>query len=137
MAEDSINIGSNIGSPIVTGAARDVIVSDIRNTVNMEVRSKSMSQDDVLNLLTFIKNAIHTHHDLSDSLKHKSMCYLGAATEEAKEIKPDKELMASNLKKVGSTLSEAGKTVESAKEFAEKVAPSMVKLGAWLGTALL
>jgi hypothetical protein len=106
---------------------------DIINTV----AAQGMTKDDVIELLTFIENAIQTRTDLPDDLKQKSMRYLGAATEEAKEPEPDKQLMSSSLKKVSSTIAEASKTVESAKDFAAKVAPTMLKLGAWLGTTLL
>jgi uncharacterized protein YjbI with pentapeptide repeats len=120
---------------------RETTVSDSgqyaeHDIVNNEA-VQGMTKDDILELLAFIENAIHIRTDLPDDLKQKSMRYLGAATEEAKEPKPDKELMASNLKKVGSTLTEAGKTVQAAKDFAVQVAPTMVKIGAWLGTALL
>ncbi len=107
-----------------------------RDIVNNNAAA-GMTKDDVLELLTFIETAIQTRADLPEDLKQRSMRYLGAATEEAKEAKPDKALMAGNLKKVGSTIAEAGSTVKSAKAFATEVAPTMMKLGTWLGTALL
>ena len=96
-----------------------------------------LSQDDILNLLACIENAIQTRTDLPDGLKQKSMRYLGAATEEAKEAKPDKQLMGSNLKKMGSIFSEAGKTVKAANTLSTAIAPAMVKLGKWLAIAWL
>jgi hypothetical protein len=125
----NFGIGNMSGGEIQSGA-------QVGGVINNEA-AQGMNKDDVIELLTFIENAIQTRTDLPDDLKQKSMRYLGAATEEAKEPEPDKQLMSSSLKKVGSTIAEASKTVESAKDFAAKVAPTMLKLGAWLGTTLL
>jgi hypothetical protein len=108
-----------------------------RDIINNNQAAQGMTKNDIIELLAFIENAIQTRTDLPDDLKQKSMRYLGAATEEAKEPEPDKQLMSSSLKKVGSTIAEASKTVESAKDFAEKVAPTMIKLGKWLGVLLM
>ena len=56
-------------------------------------------------------------------------------TAEVNEPEPDKQLAASNLKRVTETLTEASKTSEAAKKLWSNIAPTVFKLGVWFSTA--
>ncbi|MEM6501257.1 MAG: pentapeptide repeat-containing protein [Cyanobacteria bacterium P01_C01_bin.89] len=96
-----------------------------------------ISLPEVITLLGQLSQQIQTTPDLPDDLKQKSMRYLGAATAEAEETKPDKQLMGTNLKKMGSLFKEAATTTEAAAKFTKAIAPVMTKIGAWLAMTLI
>ena len=132
---------SESGRTINTGGGdyRETNVSEGGQYAERDIINQGQSgttREEILDLLAAIENKIHTRTDLPEELKQKSIKYLGAATEEAKEEEPDKEFMGKSLKKMGGLFKEAGATTKAAVDFGKATAPAMKTIGTWLGMAL-
>ena len=84
-------------------------------------------------------NTVSYHNQINtgseENLTRNQVVELFAELEEVNEPEPDKQLAASNLKRVTETLTEASKTSEAAKKLWSNIAPTVFKLGVWFSTA--
>ena len=95
---------------------------------------KNLTRNQVIELFAELEEQIQ-QSTLPADLKNNTIKRLGACTAEVNEQEPDKQLAASNLKRVTETLTEASKTSEAAKKLWSNIAPTVFKLGVWFGTA--
>lgn len=95
---------------------------------------ENLTRNQVVELFAELEEQIQ-QSELPEDLKNNTIKRLGACTAEAQEQEPDKQLAASNLKRVTETLTEASKTSEAAQKLWNNIAPTVLKIGGWLGIA--
>ena len=104
------------------------------NQINTDSEEK-LTRNEVIELFAELEEQIQ-QSALPNDLKGNTIKRLGACTAEVNEQEPDKQLAASNLKRVTETLTEASKTSEAAKKLWSDIVPTVVKIGVWLGTVV-
>ncbi len=92
---------------------------------------EKLTQEEVVQLLAQIKTKVQ-ESGLSKEEQDSALMRLNLVTEDAQAKKPDKQLIASNLKQVTATLAEVSKTTEAGKKVWENVKPMLVPLAGWL-----
>ena len=95
---------------------------------------ENLTKNQVIELFAELEKQIQ-QSELPEDLKNNTIKRLGACTAEVNEPEPDKQLAASNLKRVTETLTEASKTSEAAKKLWNNIAPTVLKIGGWLSIA--
>ena len=96
---------------------------------------EKLTQEEVVQLLAQIKAKVQ-ESGLSKEEQDSALMRLNLVTEDAQAKKPDKQLIASNLKQVTATLAEVSKTTEAGKKVWENVKPMLVPLAGWLKVAV-
>lgn len=97
--------------------------------------SEQLAKNEVIELFAELEKQIQ-QSELPADLKDNTIKRLGACTAEVHEREPDKQLAENNLKRVTETLAEASKTSEAAKKLWSNIAPTIAKIGVWLGTVI-
>lgn len=105
-----------------------------RNQINTD-SAENLTKNDIIELFAELEEQIQ-QSELPADLKDNTIKRLGACTAEAQEQEPNKQLAASNLKRVTETLTEASETSEAAKKLWSNIAPTVAKIGIWLGTVI-
>lgn len=125
---------SNSGS--MSGGMQAAIGNHNKQTMSNESFSvlNIPTKAEVIELLAQIEKTIE-NADLPEAVKGKVTKYVETARVEAEEEKPDKQLISKNLERVTKNLEEVDKTVDASKRIFEKVAPFLIKVASWLGTA--
>ncbi|NJP08924.1 MAG: hypothetical protein HC866_05090 [Leptolyngbyaceae cyanobacterium RU_5_1] len=102
---------------------------------NQEMVSRQvLTATDVVKLLSEIETLVQ-QSALSETDKGKAITYIAAAKEEVEQKRPDKELVAKNLKRAGDTIKTASETVEAAKKLWETIQKILPPIATWLGVA--
>ena len=114
----------------VQGSGNTVSYHNQINTGSKE----NLTKNQVVELFAELEEQIQ-QSELPEDLKNNTIKRLGACSAEVNEQEPDKQLAASNLKRVTETLTEASKTSEAAKKLWSNIAPTVLKIGGWLGVA--
>lgn len=104
-----------------------------RNQINTD-SAENLTRNDIIELFAELEEQIQ-QSELPEGLKDNTIKRLGACSAEVNEQEPDKQLAASNLKRVTETLTEASRTSEAAKKLWSNIAPTVLKIGGWLGIA--
>ncbi|MGF1492260.1 MAG: pentapeptide repeat-containing protein [Microcoleaceae cyanobacterium] len=105
------------------------------NQIHQGVDSEQITPQQVVELLAYLESRIQNLPEFPAAEREKSTTRLASAKVEAQETEPDKESIAKNLKRVNESLKEASTTSQGIKEFIQEVAPTVVKIAGWLGTA--
>ena len=101
---------------------------------NLATSQQGLSGAEVLKLLEELEAIVKTT-DLPDSTKSKSLNCLQVAKDEVEEEKANKDLIASNLKRVSETLDTVNKTTDAGKSLWQKGQEVFKAIAPWLGSA--
>ena len=144
-SKDLSSLGSKYGGisqstsgSTIYGGMQAVQGENNQQTMNTNVTSaseKQLAQSEVVALLAQIEQLIQEFPQMPATIKQKSLRYLLAASEEAQDKEPDKQLAASNLKRMAETLKNTSETVVATKTLWENLKPILVQLSTWLGVA--
>lgn len=129
---NNIKIGKMASSNLITG----IVNGNVHSQGDVYQAEGQVTAKQVTELLTELERRIQSLEGLPESEKEKSIRRLGAAKAEAEEEEPNKDSIATQLKRVNETLTHAGETSQGIKEFIKEVAPTVVKIAGWLGYAL-
>lgn len=128
----SINIsGSNLSENQLGQAGRDQTQTQ---QIHQSSTEPELSQEKVLVLLANLEGLLKTAQ-MPQSEQERALRYLGAAKEEAKAGKPDKQFAADSLKKVAGVLKDTNETIETSQKIWDRVQPIFKQLLPWLGVA--
>lgn len=122
----------------ITGDNNQAVQGD-NNQVTQENRrdtnaGEEITQAEAIELLAELERKIASS-ELPEETRTKTISRLNAISEDAKEAKPDKQLVAGNLKRVTENLSQATKATEEGKKLWREVFPMLKTVGTWVGLA--
>lgn len=128
----SINVS---GSQISGGFA---LVQGKNNHIAQEtylgapVTGNQLSQEEVIQMLATIEQIVESTEELPETIKQKSLKYLGRAKEELELPQPDKKFAACDLKQMAQMLINSSKEVPANKTLWQSIEPILMELPAWL-----
>ena len=131
-------ISQSISGSTMYGGMQAVQGENNQQTMNTNVASaseKQLTQSEVVALLAQMEQLVEEFPQIPATIKQKSLRYLLAASEEAQDKEPDKQLAASNLKRMAEILKNTSETVVATKTLWENLKPILVQLSTWLGVA--
>jgi len=132
-------ISQSINDGTIYGGMQAVQGNNNQQTMNTvstaSAHEKQITQKEAIGLLAQIEQLIQKASELPDADKQNSLIFLQAAKALAQQEKPNKQLVAGNLKQMTDTLESASKTVVSTKNLWENIKPILIQLPTWLGVA--
>lgn len=115
-----------------------VLVQGENNHVAMETylaaptTENNLMQEQVVQMLATIEQIVETTDELPETIKQKSLKYLGRVKEELELSAPDKEIVADDLKRMAQMLAKSSITVPANKTLWQSIEPILRELPAWL-----
>lgn len=124
----SLNLSSSkiYGGITVTQGEGNQI--SIATHVGASATEKQLSDREVLQMLARLEELVWEAEELSETVKQKSLKYLGRAKEELESPDPDKDYAADDLKRMSDTLKSSQNTWEN-------ITPILRQLPPWLGVS--
>ena len=126
--------GSQIfGSQVQIGQAEGNL-TQFQQDNQSAIHEDAVTTAKVIEILGEIREIV-SEAELPQASKEDAIAYLSAAQKEVRQDKPDKELVAKNLKRMGDTLKTTSDTVDAGTNLWNSLQPMITALIGWFGAA--